>query len=66
MPRLTKTWPPLRTKAMGNNVIELEEISLCPNCNARVFEVVETRTSGGPFCRCVECGWENKESNGHG
>ena len=44
-------------KSVPNNVVELEEISLCPNCEARVFEVVETRTSGGPFCRCVECGW---------
>ena len=44
-------------KSVPNNVVELEEISLCPNCEARAFEVVETRSSGGPFCRCVECGW---------
>ena len=46
---------------MGDNVIELEEISLCPNCKARVFEVVETRTSYGQYCRCVGCGWKGTE-----
>lgn len=42
---------------MADNVLELEQISLCPDCKSRVWEVVETLTSGGPFCRCVECGW---------
>ena len=47
---------------MPDDVVELEEISLCPNCEARVFEIVETISSGGPFCRCVECGWEDNDA----
>ena len=46
---------------MDNQVIELEEISICPECGARLFEVVETRSSGGPFCRCAECAWEGRD-----
>ena len=44
------------------NVVELEEISVCPECGGRTFEIVETRSSGGPYCRCPQCGWEGKEA----
>ena len=42
-------------------IIELEEITICPECGSRLFEVVETRSSDGPYCRCVECGWEGRD-----
>ena len=40
-----------------DNVVELEEISVCPECGGRTFEIVETRTSDGPYCRCSHCKW---------
>jgi hypothetical protein len=40
------------------DVIELEEITVCPECHSREWIVVETRSSGGPFCRCAQCGWQ--------
>ena len=40
-----------------SNVVELEEISVCPECKSRFWEVVETKSSGGPYCRCSDCGW---------
>ncbi|KKK99505.1 hypothetical protein LCGC14_2632060 [marine sediment metagenome] len=44
-------------------VVELEEISTCPECGSRLFEVVETRSSNGPYCRCSECGWEGRDDS---
>ena len=45
-----------------DNVVELEEISVCPECGGRTFEIVETRTSDGPYCRCSHCKWGNKDA----
>ena len=45
----------------SDNILELEEISVCPDCGSRAFEVVETRSSGGPYCRCLQCGWDSRE-----
>lgn len=47
-----------------DNVVELEEISVCPECGGRTFEIVQTRTSDGPYCRCSQCKWEGKEDAG--
>ncbi len=44
---------------MTADVVELEEISVCPECGSRTWAVVETRSSGGPFCRCAQCGWQD-------
>ncbi len=44
------------------NIIELEEISVCPECHSRSWLIVETRSSNGPFCRCKHCGWEAAKS----
>ncbi len=46
------------------DVIELEEISTCPDCGGRNWNVVETRSSKGPFCRCAECGWTANKNEG--
>jgi len=40
-----------------SEVIEIEEISICPNCKSRLWEVVETMSSAGPYCRCAQCKW---------
>lgn len=40
-------------------IIELEQISICPECKSHSFEVVETLSSNGPFCRCLNCGWSS-------
>ena len=45
---------------MTAQLIELEEISICPECSSRLFEVVETRSSNGPYCRCASCAWEGR------
>ena len=42
-------------------IIELEEISICPECGSRMFEIVETISSDGPYCRCSQCKWESKD-----
>ena len=46
---------------MTAEIVELEEISVCPECGNREWVVVETRSSGGPFCRCANnlCGWQD-------
>lgn len=41
-----------------DNVVHLEEISVCPECRSRFWQVVETGLSNGPFCRCAQCGWQ--------
>ena len=43
---------------MTADVVGLEEITVFRSCKGRTWEVVETRSSGGPFCRCAECGWQ--------
>ena len=40
-----------------SEVVELEEISICPECGSRLFEIVETVSSNGPYCRCSQCEW---------
>ena len=40
-----------------DNVVKLETIYTCPDCEGRLFEVVSTYDSDGPSCRCVNCGW---------
>lgn len=44
---------------MTAELVELEEISVCPECCAREWLVIETRSSNGPFCRCARCGWQD-------
>ena len=50
-----------RPLEVSENLIELEVISICPDCGSRLFEVVETASSNGPYCRCHQCKWEGKE-----
>ncbi len=59
---LSKKEKEAKNRNMANNVVELEEITVCPNCRNRIWEVVETRSSNGPFCRCAECGWQEIEA----
>ena len=44
---------------MTAEIVELEEISVCPECHSREWIVVKTRSSGGPFCRCANCDWQD-------
>ncbi len=46
-----------------SEVVELEEISICPECGSRLFEIVETISSDGPYCRCSQCKWHALEGN---
>lgn len=43
-------------------VVELETVLTCARCNCRNWNVVETRSSAGPFCRCADCGLEGRWS----
>ena len=45
-----------------DNVVHLETVNVCPECRSRFWEVIETGLSGGPFCRCAQCGWEAEKS----
>ncbi len=44
---------------LTDNVVHLEEVSVCPECWSRFWLVIETGLSDGPFCRCAECGWQD-------
>ena len=48
-----------------NEIIEIEEISICPNCKSRLWEVVETVSSDGPYCRCAQCKWVDAALEGN-
>jgi len=48
------------TSTEAHEIIELEEISVCPVCKSRLWEVVETRSSNGPYCRCAQCWYEDE------
>ena len=41
-----------------DNVVSLfETVYVCPDCGHQIFQIIGTYDSGGPVCRCVECGW---------
>lgn len=41
----------------AENIVRLETVYVCPDCGNGLFQVIETFDSGGPVCRCIECGW---------
>lgn len=42
-------------------VVDLVTVLTCPECDGRLWEVIETRLSDGPYCRCYDCYWTEEE-----
>ena len=40
------------------DIIDLETIYTCPDCDGDLWRVIERRDTDGPVCRCANCGSE--------
>ncbi len=48
----------MKTNKSTDNVVALETVLTCGECEGRLWLVVERHDTDGPICRCVNCGAE--------